>query len=440
MSLDRCSGLLDEAHVTIDTSALSAAALMQPLVVVGGFAVLVAIAWGVAVSVGRARAWGALPVLLALVGAGAAALVAPKGFALWLPCLSEGLHTVRRIVTLGGAAVTAGLAQLVLALSLRTYFRAPAHTGPAVLAGLGLLLAGGATTQALRQTRGFAAELRAASPVPNVRPFEEPPVLHVGRARTVKPDAQAAGRRTRVFFFAEQRELLPDDARTRWGLDRVEVTAAAPGLVSVPVHRAVGPVSIDAEVTVHALVDEGPAELPLRVGNRWEYEATRGRGGALARRAQALASGKAQAGEPALILEVVGEREVDGLHVFDVAVTRDGERRDLVVMRADGQLTTVEGRPLLRREDNACRVGLFSPGWCDCADGRIASCREVSGQLSEGLTRFFLAVVTVGITEIAGMGDLGAGNESGLLLTRWVVDGEGHELFASAAVTPGSRR
>lgn len=432
MSLDRCSGLLDEARVTIDTSALSQAALMQPLVVVGGFAVLVAMGWAAASSSGRARGWVAVPVLLALIGAAAAALIGPKGFSLWLPCLAPGLHTVRRVVALGGAAVTAGLAQLAVSLSLRAYSKAQAQTGAAVLAGLGLLLAGGATAQALRETRAFAAELRAASPVPNVRPFEAAPTLHVGHSRFVKPEVEAAGRRERVLFFAERRVWLPDDARTRWGLDRVEVTAAQPGDVTVPLHREVGPVSIDAELTVHSLVDEGPPELPLTVGNRWEYEATRGRGGTLARRAQAVASGQAKAAAPALTLEVVGEREVDGLHVFELGLTQAGERKTVSAIRADGQLLTLDGGPLFKREESACRVGLFSPGWCDCGAGRIASCREVSGQLSEGFTRFFLAIVTVGITEIAGMGDLGAGNESGLLLTRWVVDGEGHELFAAA--------
>lgn len=440
MSLDRCSGLIDEAHVTIDTSALSGAGLMQPLVVVGGFAVLVAMAWATAALSGRARAWVALPLLLALIGAALAALAGPRGFSLWLPCLAPGLHVVRRVVTLGGAVVTAGFAQLVVSLSLRAYSKAQAQTGPAALAALGVLLAGGATAQSLRKTRAFAAELRAASPVPNVRAFEKPPTLHVGRTRFVKPVAESAGHRTRVFFFVERREALPDDARTRWGLDRVEVSADQPGDVVIPVHREVGPVSIDAEVTVRALRDEGPGELPLAVGNRWEYEATRGRGGALSRRAQALAAGKAKPGEPALTLEVVGEHEADGLHVFELTVTHGDTREDLSVVRADGELSTLDGRPLLRREANACRVGFLTPGWCDCSSGRIASCREVKGDLSEGLTRFFLAVVTVGITEIAGMGDMGAGNETGLLLTRWVVDGEGHELFASAAVTPGSRR
>ena len=54
----------------------------------------------------------------------------------------------------------------------------------------------------------------------------------------------------------------------------------------------------------------------------------------------------------------------------------------------------------------------------------MTECSVVSGDLGETLLRLFLGAVTLGMTEINGMGDMGAGNEAGVLLTRWTVAGQ----------------
>jgi hypothetical protein len=64
---------------------------------------------------------------------------------------------------------------------------------------------------------------------------------------------------------------------------------------------------------------------------------------------------------------------------------------------------------------------------------RSCSCTQVQGGAAEGLMRLFLAMVTVGITELIGAGDLGAGNEQGVVLTRWVEGGVEHTLAPTKA-------
>jgi len=71
--------------------------------------------------------------------------------------------------------------------------------------------------------------------------------------------------------------------------------------------------------------------------------------------------------------------------------------------------------------------------------GRDQPETEHSGALGESLLRLFLGAVTLGATEILGMGDLGAGNEVGLLMTQWEIDGAAQSIAPpqrSSKVTP----
>lgn len=67
---------------------------------------------------------------------------------------------------------------------------------------------------------------------------------------------------------------------------------------------------------------------------------------------------------------------------------------------------------------------------CTCTEERLSFCTVTSGGLGETVLRLFLGAVTLGMSELSGpgMGDLGAGEEAGILLTRWVVGGEAHAL------------
>ncbi len=158
----------------------------------------------------------------------------------------------------------------------------------------------------------------------------------------------------------------------------------------------------------------------------------RGRGGVLDKLRDGIARGKKSLPEPTLTLEVTGEGERDGFHFFEVTETRRGEVLSTrEVVRREGQLFFLNGSRVAWSDQGHCQLALVEPSWCSCVEDRVTDCSVVSGDLGETFLRLFLGAVTLGMTELQGMGDMGAGNQAGLLLTRWTVDG--HQLALGPA-------
>lgn len=327
-------------------------------------------------------------------------------------------------------AIGAGLAalafvQLALTLTLRAWKpERPVRWAVVCLAGA-LVSAGGVAWHKHALVREFAARLAAVTPVPNLRVKGTPPVVHLGQSLAYEPAVQIAGARQGLIFTSRVL-MLPADAHA-WGADRVVLTPSVAGPAELPVHLERDLVSVDLTLPVVGIEDRGPGFFPLAVGNRFEFVGTRGRGGAARALEARLARRKVPLPEPTLVLEVTGEELHDGLHVFVLEVTRGQERSTERVVRRDGQLTRETGGVLATVEPQGpgCRVELLTPSRCECSETRVLRCVDTSGDLGESLLRGFLAVVTLGITEIAngGMGDLGRGNETALLATRWRIEG-----------------
>jgi hypothetical protein len=126
---------------------------------------------------------------------------------------------------------------------------------------------------------------------------------------------------------------------------------------------------------------------------------------------------------PTFTLEVTDERVVDGLHQFVLTKTRGADVSTVVLVRRDGALVNERGEPMLTSgADGACVLPFLPVDHCLCLE-RVATCRLIDGDTSETFLRLFLVVVTAGLSEVGGVGDLGAGAERGLLLTQWRVGG-----------------
>jgi hypothetical protein len=125
---------------------------------------------------------------------------------------------------------------------------------------------------------------------------------------------------------------------------------------------------------------------------------------------------------PNVVMEVTGESEQDGFHVFDVTISAGSERRTQRVVRVDGALQSPEGSALATTDAGGCHLPLLTSMHCECTQG--LRCTDVKGDLTEGLLHAFLAVVSFGVLEVTGsLKGLGDGNEQGLLELRRHVSG-----------------
>ncbi len=335
-------------------------------------------------------------------------------------CIRQPALIASRLVAVSAGIASLAFLQLCVTLTLRAWKRELSVLWPTVLLSTSLAIAVSVGWHKRTLQRDFERRVNAVMPVPDVRQ-STPPSAHVGRSLQFKPWIQAAGR-TEGFFIPSP-VLMSDEDRRSWSVDTVTLTPQAEGLNVVPIHLERDLVSVDAELQVKGVRDEGPAWFPLAKGNRWEFVAVRGRGGALEKLRASIERGKKPIPEAALTLEVTGEGERDGLHFFELTGTRQGsEPKRREVVRRDGDLFA-DGEGVAYSEREYCRIKLLEPSWCTCVDDRITHCTVVSGDLGESLLRLFLGAVTLGISELHGMGDLGAGNEAGLLLTRWTIEG-----------------
>ena len=421
-----CSGLLDEAHVTVDLSVLERAAFPSPLLAVALVLALLGIGLALHAAPTGQRPWS-LVTLLAPLAALFGWLASESPLELRFACLTGPTQAAARLVAIGAGVAALAFLQLCVTLSLRAWKKELQVLWPTMVLCTALGLSGHDAWQRHTWQWDFFRRVGSAMPIPNVRPPAVPPEAHVGQTRSFKPDVEEAGRETGFLFF-RSRVAFSDDDRHRWGLDQVALTPDGEGLTQVPVHLVLDLVSVEAELPVRGVRDEGPAWFPLAKGHRWEFVAVRGRGGVLEKLRTSLERGKKPLPEPSITLEVTGEGTRDGFHFYEVTQSRKGEapavyeliRRDGVVFDGGTRVAFSDGE--------RCKLGLLEPSWCDCTAERITHCTVVNGDVGETLLRLFLGAVTLGLTELQGMGDLGRGDEAGLLLTRWTVNGEAHRL------------
>lgn len=411
-------GLLDEANVTVDLSLLEAGLQFRAGALVGVLLATSALVWLFVRLPSNRRVLTLIPLGCAgVVAGGLWVLLAPAPWA-----FDELLKLWQRavVVELAGAGAAAGaLGVAIITLAFAVTRRVLILCGAALASGV---LASG---QMLAATSAFITAAHAATPIPNIRPFATPPRVHVGLTRNIDLVAESAGQTEGLFF--PSRVEFPTELRAAWGLNGLAITANAAGPVSVPVTVSKGIVRCEASVTIEGVRDEGPSVFPLQVGNRWEFEGLHGRGGTTDARLKALEHG-AKPKAAFFSLEVTGEDTVDGFHQFTLTETDPTGTRSWAMTRENDALVS-RGEVVFRRGDfDQCIVNFLPIHSCTCANDRVSTCAQTSGDVGESLMRVFFALVTAGLTEIAGMGDLGAGNEQGLVLTRWVEGGVEHTL------------
>jgi hypothetical protein len=427
MSAVPCTGLIDEARVSVDTSLLERAAGSSPVLAVGLVLALVGVGFAVRAAPPGHRAWSLLG-LFAPLGAAFAWFTLQVRTELSFACVVLPGVTSSRMVAVAAGVATLSFVQLAVMLSLRAWKRELKVAAPVVLLSSSLIISASSGWEKRSLQREFERRINVAMPVPNVIKHEKPPEAHVGRSVVDSPYVLMAGRTEGLFF--PSRVLFTAEARKSWGIDTVTLTPEGEGVTTVPIHLVQDLVAVDTELDVRGVRDEGPAWFPLQQGNRWEFVAVRGRGGALEKLQSQLERGKRAFPESSLTLEVTGEGERDGFHSFTLTETRKGAEPVVrEVVRRNGELFVGSNRVASER-DGYCQVTLLEPSWCTCVENRVSHCTVVHGDLGESLLRLFLGAVTLGVTEIRGMGDLGAGNEAGLLLTRWVIAGEARTLRA----------
>ena len=409
-----CSGLLHEAKVTVNIALLERAAIPSPLLAVGLILAIVGVGLAIRAAPTGTRWWSLLCCF-----APVAALVAWHVFQLHseilFTCVSEPARTASRLIAVSAGIGALAFVQLAVTLTLRAWKRELSVLWPVVLLTCSLCIAGGVGWHKRSLQREYEARVRAVMPVPNVFKATEPPEAHVGLSRDFKPDVQAAGR-TAGFFFSS-RVAMSDDDRKAWGIDSIALSPEREGVNVVPLSLERDLISVDAELEVKGVRDEGPVWFPLAKGNRWEFVGVRGRGGALEKLISSIERGKKKVPEPSLIIEVTQEGERDGFHFFELTESQKGATTAVrKIVRRNGEL--FEGDKRVAFEDqHACHLTLLQISSCTCVEERLHHCSVVHGDVGESLLRLFLGAVTLGITEVMGMGDLGAGNEAALLVT-----------------------
>lgn len=432
-----CSGLVDEARVTVDTALLRDAAQFTPLLLLAFVLTLMGVALAVVKTPTGLRAWSFLGLLSPL-----AALVAswqlPLRTELHLACVDKPALEVSRLLTVCVLIAALAFVQLVVTLCLRAWKRELRVLWPVLLLTASLATCWAVAWPKHTQQREFERRVNAVMPVPNVFPGGTEPSAHVGLAVRITPHVQAAGRRNPGFLFIAptRQQMSADDAR-RWHVDSVVLTPTHEGSNEVPLHFVQDLVTVDTELQVTGVRDEGPRWWPLAIGNRWEFVFSRGRGGTLNTLRARLEKGKRALPESTLRFEVTGEGERDGFHYFELTERRhDGTTSVHEIVRRDGELFGRAGR-VAYADEHGCVLNLLTPSRCNCGEERLSWCRDLSDAMSETFARMALAFITLGFTELHGMGDMGAGNEVGVLMTRWQVGGVASDVVREARQPTG---
>jgi hypothetical protein len=402
--------------VTVEVALLERAAFPSPVLAVGLILAIVGVGLAIRAAPAGTRLWSLL-CFFAPVAALVAWHLLQLHSELLFTCVSEPGRTASRLIAVSAGIGALAFVQLAVTLTLRAWKRELSVLWPVVLLSSSLCIAGGVGWHKRSLQREFESRLRAVMPVPNVLKASQPPEAHVGYSRDFMPDVQAAGRS--VGFFFTSRVAMSGDDRKAWGIDRIVLTPEREGVNVVPLLLKRDLVSVEAELEVMGVRDEGPVWFPLAKGNRWEFVGVRGRGGALQKLISSLERGKKPVPEPSLTLEVTQEGERDGLHFFELTETQKGATTAVRrLIRRNGELFEGPKRVAFDDERQGCHLTLLQISSCTCVEERLHHCSVVHGDVGESLLRLFLGAVTLGITEVMGMGDLGAGNEAALLVTK----------------------
>ncbi|MFO0600336.1 MAG: hypothetical protein U0228_33815 [Myxococcaceae bacterium] len=419
--MSSCLQALDEVSVTVDTTHLAAAAAKSPELAIGVVVGLV----GLGVAVGGAKRWHRLWSLLIVIPAGITwvAFQEMLGKVRWLQhldCAQPLALDASAITCLAFTIAAACVAQLSITVGLRAVDRQRAWWPAAVLLAVAALTAAVIGFNRRAALTAAHTELVSALPVPNVRPPELPPQAHVGLTVITTPYAESAGDRS-GFFFPTRFPIDPTAAKA-WDVATLALTPTEPGVQQLHFHRERGPLSLDFDYPVRGAQDEGPAWLPLAVGNRWEFVGTAPLG--LDKTLAKLQRKGAVMPKADVALEVTEVFEKDGLRGFTLQVQRKDERTETKVVRIDGQLFALDSTVALAGPED-CRVPfLWARSQCRCAVDRLEWCVEIDQDGFGLFVRLALGALTLGLTEITGatkgMGE--AHERRGLVLTRWRVD------------------
>jgi hypothetical protein len=404
-----------ETSVTVDTALLEGAAFPSPLLGVGLVLGLVGLVLAIRATPSGSRAWSLLGLIAPLLG-----------LAIWfLLDLRAGLQTelpfacVRDVAAKAAQWIAASftiallsLSQLVTLLIFRSWKEDPEAFWPSLFLGAALIISGGVGWHKGSGQHEFESRVNAVMPIPALRHPEKPPEAHLNHSVPAALRAWAAGKETGWFIFRDRVELSVSE-RLRWGLDDLLITPTEEGVHPVPVHLQRDLISIDDQIEVRGVRDEGPRWLPLAVGNRWEFVGVRGSRDAVDKLRSFIATSSKPMPEPALVLEVTGEGERDGLHFFEITqTTNDGTvPRVRRWVRRDGELFEGETR-MAFGANGGCEFELLKPSSCTCLEDRVSECSAPVGLLEQlkpiGLivelfARFVLrpgvAVVTLGASE-----------------------------------------
>ena len=448
-----------ETSVTVDTALLEGAAFPSPLLGVGLVLWLVGLVLAIRATPSGSRAWSLL------------GLVAPVlGLTIWfLLDLRAGLQTelpfdcVREVAASAAQWIAASftiallsLIQLVALLTSRSWKEDPEAFWPSLVLGAALIISGGVGWHKGSGQHEFESRVNAVMPIPALKHPKEPPEAHLNHSVPAAPRAWAAGRET-GFIFRDRVELSASE-RLRWGLDDLVLTPTEEGVHPIPVHLERDLISIDDQIEVRGVRDEGPRWLPLAVGNRWEFVGVRGSRDAVDKLRRFIATSSKPMPEPALVLEVTGEGERDGFHFFEITQTTNEGTVPRVRrwVRRGGELFEGETR-MAFGANGACEFELLKPSSCTCLEDRVSECSAPVGLIDQlksigvifqAFAQFVLrpsvAVVTLGISErvIEAERQLLEGQRgrqreepeeekeegASVLLIRWVIDGKTSSL------------
>lgn len=433
-----CSGLIDEARVSVDITLMERAAQTAPLLAIALVISIIGLGLSLRAAPTGHRAWFLFALCSPFGVLLAEQYLRSSYTGISFPCLVAPTLTATRHVNIAAGLATFCALQLAVIAGLRAWKGEVQLLWPGVLLSSALALSLGVGLHKASLVREFGHRVRVTKAIPNVRPPAEPPDAHLGQGVAFKPFVQSAGET--VGFIFKDRVALPDADRLAWGVDTVTLTPLHEGLNTVPLVLERDLLTVEAELVVNGVRDTGVSWLPLAIGHRWEFAAARGRGGTIDRLMAGWESGRKPLPAAELVLEVTGEGVRDGFHFFELTQTgKDLEKSVIELVQRDGVVFSGTRR-LAWTDEGGCVLKLVEPSRCECLVNHLVACRVLNGDVGETFLRLFLGAVTLGMTELKGMGDLGRGDEAGMILIRWRVHGEPLALGPAPKVKSSSAR
>ncbi|MCB9743385.1 MAG: hypothetical protein H6740_12355 [Alphaproteobacteria bacterium] len=356
-------------------------------------------------------------VISVLIGYGVLSLQALVAVVAWMP-VERSLGTSRHVgslfaealwANLGFIGLGSGLAAFGLAFCLLHRPRLDPLSGSLLaLTLLSLGLSGAGHLWGVQATVvGYPPELR----IDAVTRF------HAGQSVERQPSLGHLS--TQGLLFKRTVWVPLDEARMQaWDVPPVTLAAPEPGEYEARISATRGPFSMSRFVSFEVGEDRGDPRFSPQPGDRWTYAALAGYNGSI----EALFSGEEEAPEglSTFTLRADEAQVVEGLRL--VTLTRaepEQEARVRQVYAMDGQtwLRVEDGEDMLAlrpRETEAELEGLwacdsplvpYSGCWCfeeGAPRQGVAFCARDTTDHAPSLIRGFLAIVTVGITEITG--------------------------------------